>query len=138
MLGPRLRGVSLKPAMKLEWAMAGDPGVQLLLEPGRYDRRPYRKNDNAHVEQRNRQSVRDIVGCDRYDTPEQAAWLNQVYAVIDSYANLFLPTRKVVGGVSMSLASHREYWKVMRRPPAHHIPSVTFLDECAGTPWVTY
>lgn len=58
--------------------------------------RPYRKNDNAHVEQRNRQFVRDVVGYTRYDTPQQVDWLNQVYAYLDPYANLVLPTRKIV------------------------------------------
>jgi len=58
--------------------------------------RPYRKNDNPHVEQKNRQFVREIVGYARYDTQEAVAWLNAVYALLDPYANLFLPTRKVV------------------------------------------
>jgi hypothetical protein len=58
--------------------------------------RPYRKNDNAHVEQKNRQFVREIVGYERYDCPEEVAWLNEVYALLDPYANLFLPMRKVI------------------------------------------
>jgi len=58
--------------------------------------RPYRKNDNAHVEQKNRQFVREIVGYERYDTPEELNWLNKVYASLDPYANLFLPMRKVI------------------------------------------
>ena len=58
--------------------------------------RPYRKNDNAHVEQKNRQFVREMVGYERYDTPEEVAWLNEVYALLDAYVNLFLPIRKVV------------------------------------------
>jgi hypothetical protein len=58
--------------------------------------RPYRKNDNAHVEQKNRQYVREIVGYERYDTPQAVEWLNQIYALLDTYANLFLPMRKVV------------------------------------------
>lgn len=58
--------------------------------------RPYRKNDNAHVEQKNRQFVREIVGYERYDSPEEVAWLNEVYALLDPYINLFLPMRKVV------------------------------------------
>nr|WP_232796786.1 transposase [Kyrpidia spormannii] len=58
--------------------------------------RPYKKNDNAHVEQKNRFLVRDIVGYGRYDTPEQVAWLNTVYAWLDVYANACLPLRKVV------------------------------------------
>lgn len=58
--------------------------------------RPYRKNDNAHVEQRNRQLVREIMGYARYDQPDQVAMLNRLYALLDVYANLFLPTRKLI------------------------------------------
>jgi transposase InsO family protein len=58
--------------------------------------RPYKKNDNAHVEQKNLQYVREIVGYERYDTPEAVEWLNQVYGILDPYANLFLPMRKVI------------------------------------------
>jgi len=58
--------------------------------------RPYKKNDNAFIEQKNRQFVREVVGYARYDTPEEVAWLNQVYSLLDPYANLFLPMRKVV------------------------------------------
>jgi len=70
--------------------------------------RPYRKNDSPHVEQRNRQFVREVVGYARYDTPEHVAWLNEVYAWLDLYANLFLPTRKVV-------AKTREGSRVIKR-----------------------
>lgn len=58
--------------------------------------RPYKKNDNAFIEQKNRQFVREVVGYARYDTPEEVAWLNQVYSLLDPYVNLFLPMRKVV------------------------------------------
>jgi len=59
--------------------------------------RPYRKNDRAHVEQKNRQYVREIVGYQRYDSLADLAWLNRVYGLLDPYANLFLPVRKVTG-----------------------------------------
>ncbi|MCL6442516.1 MAG: transposase [Alicyclobacillus sp.] len=58
--------------------------------------RPYKKNDNAHVEQKNRFLVREIVGYERFDTPEHVEWLNTVYAWLDVYANACLPMRKVV------------------------------------------
>ena len=88
------------------WALHSDSGSEFLsahlvrfckeygLEFSRS--RPYRKNDNAHVEQKNRQFVREIIGYERYDTPEEVAWLNEVYALLDPYVNLFLPMRKVV------------------------------------------
>jgi hypothetical protein len=58
--------------------------------------RPYKKNDNAHVEQKNKQYVREIVGYQRYDTPCDVTWLNEVYTCLDPYANLFLPMRKII------------------------------------------
>lgn len=71
--------------------------------------RPYRKNDNPHVEQRNRQFVREIVGYNRYDTPEQVLWLNQVYAVLDPYGNFCLPTRKVVAKTREGVHIRKQY-----------------------------
>jgi len=88
------------------WALHSDSGSEFLsdhlvrfckengLEFSRS--RPYRKNDNAHVEQKNRQYVREMVGYERYDTFEEVAWLNEVYALLDAYVNLFLPMRKVI------------------------------------------
>ncbi|WP_201024896.1 hypothetical protein [Ferroacidibacillus organovorans] len=40
--------------------------------------------------------VREIVGYERYDSPEHVTWLNTVYAWLDVYANVCLPMRKVV------------------------------------------
>jgi hypothetical protein len=88
------------------WALHSDSGSEFLsghlvrfckeycLEFSRS--RPYQKNDNAHVEQKNRQFVREIVGYERYDTTEDVTWLNEVYGLLDVYVNLFLPMRKVV------------------------------------------
>lgn len=41
--------------------------------------RPYKKKDNAHIEQKNWTHVRRIFGWDRYDTPEQQAAMNALY-----------------------------------------------------------
>jgi hypothetical protein len=60
---------------------------------GRARARPYPQP--IHIEQRNR-FVREMVGYDRYDTPEALHWLNKVYELMDLYANLVLPTIKLV------------------------------------------
>ncbi len=57
--------------------------------------RPGRKNDNAHVEQKNWSVVRRFVGDLRYDTPQQLTLLNQLYEVLHDYINFFLPTVKL-------------------------------------------
>ena len=59
--------------------------------------RAYRKNDNAHVEQKNRQLVREIVGYARYDQFSDVHWLNGVYELLDVYVNLVLPSQKLIG-----------------------------------------
>ncbi|MDZ7801292.1 MAG: hypothetical protein U5K81_10945 [Trueperaceae bacterium] len=61
--------------------------------------RPYRKNDNAHVEQKNRQLVREIVGYERIDTPTGLQWLNRIYDV------LFVELRRRVGGIHVGASS---------------------------------
>ena len=57
--------------------------------------RPYRKNDNCFVEQKNYSIVRRAVGYARYDTDEQCQLLNELYSYLRLYTNFFLPTMKL-------------------------------------------
>ena len=59
--------------------------------------RPYRKNDQAHVEQKNWSVVRRTVGYDRYETPAQLSLLQSIYADLRFYVNFFQPVLKSVG-----------------------------------------
>jgi len=59
--------------------------------------RPYRKNDQAHVEQKNWSVVRRTVGYDRYETPEQLSLLQSIYTDLRLYVNFFQPVLKLVG-----------------------------------------
>ena len=54
-----------------------------------------KKNDNAFVEEKNDSVVRRWVGYGRYDTQEQVAILNELYAILRLYANFFLPVMKL-------------------------------------------
>lgn len=58
--------------------------------------RPYRKNDNCFVEQKNYSIVRRAVGYARFDTEEQLALLNEIYRSLRLYTNFFLPTMKLL------------------------------------------
>jgi hypothetical protein len=59
--------------------------------------RPYKKDDNAHIEQKNWTHVRKIVGWDRFETPEAVAALNDLYAhELRLYMNLFQPSVKLI------------------------------------------
>ncbi len=53
--------------------------------------RPYHKNDNRFVEQKNSSLVRQYVGTLRLDTPEQVAAMNGLYEQMWLYYNLFQP-----------------------------------------------
>lgn len=53
--------------------------------------RPYHKNDNRFVEQKNSSLVRQYVGTLRLDTPEQVVALNALYEQMWLYYNLFQP-----------------------------------------------
>lgn len=57
--------------------------------------RPYRKNDNCFVEQKNYSVVRRAVGYQRYDTEAQLQLLNELYATLRLYTNFFQPTMKL-------------------------------------------
>lgn len=58
--------------------------------------RPYRKNDQAHVEQKNWTAIRQLVGYQRMDTAQQLTLLNDLYQnEWRLYLNYFQPTMKV-------------------------------------------
>lgn len=59
--------------------------------------RPYRKNDQAHVEQKNWSVVRHTIGYDRFETGEELALLQEIYAVLRLYVNYFQPVLKLIG-----------------------------------------
>jgi hypothetical protein len=57
--------------------------------------RPYKKDDNAHVEQKNWTHVRKLIGWDRYETLEAQQALNALYADLRLFQNLFQPSLKL-------------------------------------------
>lgn len=57
--------------------------------------RPYRKNDQAFVEQKNGAVVRRIVGYRRLEGLEAAAALAQLYSTVRLFVNFFQPSFKL-------------------------------------------
>jgi len=59
--------------------------------------RPYKKNDNAHIEQKNWTCVRRVLGYTRVDTQAQVDLMNKLYrGPLRDYINFFLPSVKCV------------------------------------------
>jgi len=58
--------------------------------------RPYKKNDQAHVEQKNWTAVRQLVGYKRYESKEAQELLRSIYADWRLFVNFFQPVRKLI------------------------------------------
>lgn len=59
--------------------------------------RPYRKNDNAHIEQKNWTNVRKLTGYYRLDTPQEQEALNELYRnELRLFINYFMPSQKLI------------------------------------------
>ena len=58
--------------------------------------RPYQKNDQAHIEQKNWSVVRHAIGYDRLESEEQCALLESIYQDLRLYVNFFQPVLKLI------------------------------------------
>jgi hypothetical protein len=75
--------------------------------------RPYRKNDQAWVEQKNGAVVRHAVGYRRYEGVEAATALARLYAVLRLFVNFFQPSFKLAGKARAGAKVKKSY-----HPPA--------------------
>lgn len=66
-------------------------GQQIQLTRGR----PYKKDDNAHIEQKNWTHVRKLLGWERYDSRAAVEAINTLYAELRLWMNLYLPSVKL-------------------------------------------
>jgi len=90
--------------------------------------RPYMKNDNAHVEQKNWTHVRRIFGWERYDSPSVVNAMNDLYAhELRLMMNLFQPSVKLI-------RRKRVGAKIIRRYAPARTPLDRLLDDRGGNP----
>lgn len=71
--------------------------------------RPYKKNDQAHVEQKNWSVVRRLIGYERYESPQALRLLETIYQDLRLYVNFFLPVLKLVRKERVGSRLKREY-----------------------------
>ena len=72
--------------------------------------RPYKKDDNAYIEQKNWTHVRKLLGWDRYDTPEAVEAMKDLYRnELRLWLNLFQPSSKLVKRVRVGSKLRRRY-----------------------------
>jgi hypothetical protein len=85
--------------------------------------RPYKKDDNAHIEQKNWTHVRRLLGYARYDSQRALKAINDLYAhELGLFRNLFLPSVKLQHKVRMGSRTRRIYG----------VPETPFQRVCAS------
>lgn len=71
--------------------------------------RPYKKNDNPHVEQKNNSILRRNTGYLRYDQPKHAEVLKELYGYLNLFVNYFQPTMILVEKHRIGAKAIRKY-----------------------------
>ncbi len=72
--------------------------------------RPYKKDDNAHIEQKNWTHVRKLMGWERYDTTQAVEAMNDLYRhQLRLWMNVFQPSVKLVRKVRVGARLRRVY-----------------------------
>ncbi len=73
--------------------------------------RPFKKNDNCFVEQKNSQNVRKVVGHVRYDTQRELIILNDLYRILGLYKNYFQAVLRLESKERQKGHVYRKYQK---------------------------
>lgn len=90
--------------------------------------RPYKKDDNAHIEQKNWTHVRKLIGYDRFDSPRARAAMNDLYTgEWRVMMNLFQPSVKLQ-------SKERKGSRLTRRYDAPQTPLDRLLQAECGDP----
>jgi len=71
--------------------------------------RPYKKNDQAHVEQKNWSVVRHVIGYDRFEGQAELELLNSIYDDLRLYVNFFQPVLKLIGKEQVGKKTVKRY-----------------------------
>jgi hypothetical protein len=102
--------------------------------------RPYKKDDNAHIEQKNWTHVRKLYGYVRYDTPQAVAAMNDLNRnELRLFQNLFQPSVKLLKKVRIGSRLIRRYgspqspWQRVLESPHHDAVKVTVLKALRET-----
>lgn len=71
--------------------------------------RPYNKNDQAHVEQKNWTAVRQVIGYSRNESAEALALMGLIYADLRLFINFFQPVMKLVSKIRVGSKVRKKY-----------------------------
>ena len=89
--------------------------------------RPYRKNDQAHVEQKNWTTVRQWVGYHRYESSQALALLDAIYSDLRLFINFFQPSMKLVEKKRLGSKLSKKYDKA--QTPYQRLLALAAVDD---------
>lgn len=94
--------------------------------------RPYKKNDQADVEQKNWSIVRQLVGYGRYEGEAAYEALQRLYDVVRLYTNFFQPSLKLLSKERVGGKVRKKY-DVAKTPYQRVLESEQVTDEVKAT-----
>ena len=77
-----------------------------------------KKNDNAHVEQKNGHIVRRFLGYERIDERKCVSILNEYYLILDTFLNHFVPVRHCIDKEKLPTGRYKRIYDCARTPYA--------------------
>jgi len=93
--------------------------------------RPNKKNDNAHVEQKNWTHVRHLLGYERIEDPEMVARINHLYRCWNLFNNFFCANLKLQEKVRVNSRYKKKYDK--GAIPYHRLMESSDVNEAQKT-----
>ena len=93
--------------------------------------RPYHKNDNCFVEQKNGDVVRKTVGYSRFEGQKAHEALSEVYLFLNPLLNYFYPTLRLLAKEKLPSGRYKKiYEKQAKSPYQRLLESLHVSDEC--------
>jgi hypothetical protein len=90
--------------------------------------RPYKKNDNAHVEQKNYTHVRQLFGYDRFEKMNMVSLMNDLYAhEVSLLNNYFRPCIKLISKERINSKIKKKFDRP--KTPYHRLLESTHIDD---------
>ena len=89
--------------------------------------RAYKKNDSCHVEQKNGNIIRRLVGYDRYTSQAAYQSLERLYYTVRLYLNFFQPTMKLISKSRHGAKVHKVYERA--QTPYQRLLKINFLSK---------
>ena len=98
--------------------------------------RPYKKNDQAHVEQKNGSVVRRLVGYDRLQTKAALQALDDLYRLVRLHVNFFQPTCKLLGSQRQGAKVRKQFDRA--QTPYQRLLAAGALSPLQQEAWASY